>query len=78
MKAIDIRPVTSMVMPRPLSPGGTCAERSLYRIAATETMLQAGKGTIWSNQIGDYLWTLGKEPGFRQVERHATLDTCFY
>ena len=47
-------------------------------VAATEIMLQGNNGAIWAKELGDYLWTLGKEPKFRQVERHATPDTCFY
>ncbi len=47
-------------------------------ISAAEMMLQTGAGRFWAKQLGDYLWTLGKAPGFRELERHATPDTCFY
>jgi len=29
-------------------------------------------------ELDYYLWTLGKEPQFRIVERHSTIDTVFY
>jgi len=47
-------------------------------ISVTEMILKSAKGTFWAKELGDYLWTLGKEPRFRKVERHATIETCFY
>lgn len=62
----------------PLPAGLEEAQLRSAAIAATETMLKHGKGDFWAKQLGDYLWTLGKDPKFRQIERHATIDTCFY
>lgn len=62
----------------PLPAGAEEAQLRAAAIAATEIMLQRANGAFWSKQLGDYLWTLGKEPRFRRVERHATQDTCFY
>ena len=62
----------------PLPAGPEEAHLLAAAIAATEIMLQAANGTLWANELGDYLWTLGKDPEFRQVERHTTQDTCFY
>jgi hypothetical protein len=45
---------------------------------ATEIILQKANVAFWAKELGDYLWTLGKNPRFRKVERHATIDTCFY
>ena len=47
-------------------------------IVATEIILEKANGAYWAKELGDYLWTLGKRPSFRKVERHATIDTCFY
>jgi hypothetical protein len=47
-------------------------------LSAAETIVRRSGGAFWSKELGDYLWTLGKEPQFRKVERHATRDTCFY
>jgi len=33
---------------------------------------------LTSAQLDYYLWTLGKEQGFRECERHATTDTVYY
>lgn len=63
---------------RPLRAG---REETLLRasaLSAAETIVRLSDGAFWSKELGDYLWTLGKEPEFRKVERHATLDTCFY
>ncbi len=62
----------------PLPAGPEEAQLRGAAIAATEIMLQNGNGAFWAKQLGDYLWTLGKDPKFRKVERHATIDTCFY
>jgi hypothetical protein len=62
----------------PLPAGPEEAHLRAAGIAATEIMLQYSKGAFWAKELGDHLWTLGKHPKFRQVERHATPDTCFY
>lgn len=62
----------------PLPAGPEEAQLRAAAIAAAEIMLQSQDGAFWAKELGDYLWTLGKDPKFRQVERHATLDTCFY
>lgn len=54
------------------------AELRACAIAAAETMIGHGGGRFWAKQLGDYLWTLGKAPEFRKVERHATVDTIYY
>lgn len=63
---------------QPLAAGDEEAQLRASAIAATQMMLYQAKGAFWSKELGDYLWTLGKEPQFRKVERHATIDTCFY
>lgn len=63
---------------RPLPAGPQEAELRACAIAASQTMLDRGDGRFWAKQLGDYLWTLGKRPDLRKVERHATTDTCFY
>ncbi|MGD9211503.1 MAG: queuosine salvage family protein [Desulfobacteraceae bacterium] len=47
-------------------------------ICAVEMILQKANGAFWAKEIGDFLWTLGKVPKFRKIERHATINTCFY
>ena len=56
------------------------AEASLRAAAvyASEIMLEAAPIGINSKQLSDWLWTSGKDPQFRPLERHATPDTCFY
>jgi hypothetical protein len=63
---------------QPLDAGPDEAELRATAITATEMMLDHGNGRFWAKELGDYLWALGKEPLYRSVERHATLDTCFY
>ena len=62
----------------PLPAGTEEAQLRAAAITAAEIMLQRGNGAFWAKELGDYLWTLGKDPEFRRVERHATIDTCFY
>jgi hypothetical protein len=62
----------------PLPAGPEEAQLRAAAIAAAEIMLQCGNGAFWAKELGDYLWTIGKDPKFRRVERHATMDTCFY
>jgi len=62
----------------PLPAGPEEAQLRAAANAAAEIMLQSGNGAFRAKELGDYLWTLGKDSKFRQVERHATLDTCFY
>jgi hypothetical protein len=62
----------------PLPAGDEEAQLRAAAIAASEIMLKSGHGMFWAKELGDYLWTLGKDPKFRQLERHATRDTCFY
>jgi hypothetical protein len=63
---------------QPLPAGPDEAELRATAITATEMMIEYGRGRFWAKELGDYLWALGKDPHFRSVERHATLDTCFY
>ena len=63
---------------QPLPAGPDEAELRATAITATEMMIKYGNGRFWAKELGDYLWSLGKDPNFRSVERHATLDTCFY
>jgi len=63
---------------RPLPAGREEALLRASALSAAEEIVRLSGGAFWSKELGDYLWTLGKEPGFRQVERHATPDTCFY
>ena len=63
---------------QPLPAGDEEAQLRASAISAAEIILQKADGAFWSKELGDFLWTLGKEPGFRKVERHATTDTCFY
>ncbi len=61
-----------------LPAGPEAAALRATAITAVEIMLEQGEGTLWAKEIGDFLWTLGKEKRYRSIERHATLDTCFY
>jgi hypothetical protein len=70
IRKIDLR--------QPLPAGPEEAELRATAITAVEIMIDNGKGAFWAKEIGDYLWALGKDPRYRSVERHATLDTCFY
>lgn len=63
---------------QPLPAGTEEAQLRAAAIAAAEIILKKVDGAFWAKELGDYLWTLGKHPGFRRVERHATIDTCFY
>ena len=63
---------------KPLMAGPEEVHLRATAIAAAENILQRSNGAFWAKELGDYLWTLGKKPKFRQVERHATPDTCFY
>ena len=63
---------------QPLPAGPEEAELRATAVAATEIMLEHGNGKFWAKELGDYLWSLGKDPHYRRVERHATPDTCFY
>lgn len=63
---------------QPLSAGWEEAELRATAITAAEMMIEHGKKKFWAKEIGDFLWTLGKDPHYRNVERHATPDTCFY
>ena len=63
---------------RPLPAGFEEASLRAAGITAAEMILDRGQGRFWAKELGDYLWTLGKEPAFRRVERHAVPDTCFY
>jgi hypothetical protein len=63
---------------QPLPAGPEEAELRATAIAATKLMIEHGEGKFWAKELGDYLWSLGKDPHFRSVERHATLNTCFY
>jgi hypothetical protein len=62
--------------PLPAGPGE--AQLRAAAVAATEIMLRSENTAFWAKELGDYLWTLGKDSRFRQIERHATVDTCFY
>ena len=62
----------------PLPAGIREIELRATTIAATETMLDHVHAGCWSKSLDDYLWMLGKESGFRELERHATPDTLFY
>ncbi len=62
----------------PLPAGEQEARLRAIAITATEIILEKSEGAFWSKELGDFLWTLGKDPRFRRVERHATRDTCFY
>ncbi len=61
-----------------LPAGNEEAQLRASTVTAAEIILQKGDGAFWSKELGDFLWTLGKDPEFRKVERHATIDTCFY
>ena len=63
---------------QPLPAGPDEAELRAVAVTAVETMIEHGRGKFWGKEIGDFLWTLGKDPLYRNIERHATLDTCFY
>ncbi|MGK7953329.1 MAG: queuosine salvage family protein [Xenococcaceae cyanobacterium] len=63
---------------QPLPAGYEEAELRATAITAVEIMIEEGKGAFWAKEIGDFLWTLGKETSYRSIERHATPDTCFY
>ncbi len=60
---------------QPLLAGYEEAELRAIAITAVEIMIEEGKGAFWAREIGDFLWTLGKETGYRSIERHATPDT---
>jgi hypothetical protein len=62
----------------PLLAGLEEAQLRAAAITAAEMILERANGAFWAKELGDYLWTLGKDPKFRQIERHATLDTCYY
>ena len=63
---------------QPLPAGHDEAELRATVITAAELMIEHGEGRFWAKELGDYLWSLGKDPHYRSVERHATPDTCFY
>ncbi|MEE9566557.1 MAG: queuosine salvage family protein, partial [Desulfobacteria bacterium] len=63
---------------QPLPAGPDEAELRAKAITAAELMIEHGNGQFWAKELGDYLWSLGKDPHYRSVERHATPDTCFY
>lgn len=63
---------------RPLKAGREEALLRAAALSAAEAVVRLSDGAFWAKELGDYLWTMGKDPGFRQVERHATRDTCFY
>ena len=63
---------------QPLPAGPDEAELRATAITAAELMIEHGEGRFWAKELGDYLWSLGKDPHYRNVERHATPDTCFY
>lgn len=62
----------------PLPAGLEEAQLRGAAITAAEMILERANGAFWAKELGDYLWTLGKDPKFRKLERHATLDTCYY
>lgn len=47
-------------------------------VAACERILAESNCKLTALDLDHYLWTLGKEPDFRAVERHYTRDTIFY
>lgn len=62
----------------PLPAGMAEASLRAAAVYASEIMLEAAPIGINSKQLSDWLWTSGKDPQFRPLERHATPDTCFY
>jgi hypothetical protein len=63
---------------QPLPAGHDEVELRATAITVAELMIEHGEGRFWAKELGDYLWSLGKDPHYRSVERHATPDTCFY
>lgn len=63
---------------RPLPAGREEALLRAAALSAAEAVVRLSNGAFWAKELGDYLWTMGKDPGFRQAERHAARDTCFY
>ncbi|GAB9465650.1 hypothetical protein Gpo141_00003049 [Globisporangium polare] len=47
-------------------------------IVACEKIVAASNGRVTTTDLDFYLWRVGKEPEFRDLERHATRDTFFY
>eukprot|EP01062_Namystynia_karyoxenos_P022094 TRINITY_DN18448_c0_g1_i1.p1 TRINITY_DN18448_c0_g1~~TRINITY_DN18448_c0_g1_i1.p1 ORF type:complete len:353 (+),score=109.99 TRINITY_DN18448_c0_g1_i1:94-1152(+) len=67
--------------PVPRGSGGEIALRAkaLHAVELIAQGLAARGHPLKPCEVGNYLWAaLGKQPEFRQYERHATPDTCFY
>lgn len=62
----------------PFDAGEDEAELRACSIYACELILKKCENRFSSKELSDYLWTLGKEPDFRKVQRHAVKNTCFY
>ena len=61
----------------PIPVGTEEAQLRAAAVAATEMILQSGNGAFWSKELNDYLCPLVRNQQLRQIERHATIGTCF-
>jgi len=66
-----------------LPPGDEEVELRLCAVWASHLIIEEAKRRNVphiqnTTDLDNYLWNKGKEPGFREVERHSTTDTVFY